>query len=108
MGAELHSEFAGALGGVRHRGVVADMAAAGHVGGCDQRPDLVFAGRAFAEVGADVDHTSAPFVSGRSQIRNPPRAKNRASNARTTAKPSLGTSAPMMNGANAETPRPAL
>src|SRR4051794_10531404 len=110
MRAELHAALARAPSGERHRGLVADVAAAGDVRRCDQRPDLVFAGRAFAEVGADVDagQTSAPFVSGSSQISAPPRAKKSASTASSTAKPRRGTSAPIASGANAETQRPAL
>src|SRR5207237_4018958 len=108
MRAQLHAELACASRGIRHRFLVADMTAARHVRRCDERPDLVFAGRAFAEVGADVDQTSAPFVSGRNQINAPPSAKKSASMARRIANPTRGTSAPIVNGASAETQRPAL
>src|SRR5436853_4096412 len=108
MRAETDAKLARGPRGVRHRLVVAAVAAARDVRRRDERPDLVFAGRAFAEVGADVDQTSAPFVSGRNQISAPPSAKNAASHASTMAKPRRGTSAPIVNGASAETQRPAL
>src|SRR5881227_260677 len=108
MRAEFHAELARALRGVRHRCVIADVAAARDVRRRDERPDLVFARRAFAEVCANVDHSVAPFVSGRSQMSAPATAKKSASMPRSSGKPRRGRSAPIANGANAEKQRPAL
>src|SRR5262245_21236893 len=93
---------------VGHRQLVAVVAAAGHVRRVDQRPDLVFAGRAFAHVRADVDHSCAPFVSGRSQMSAPPRTKKNAAAAITVASPCVCAAAPMAYGAAAEARRPLL
>ena len=108
MRTETNTMLARQLRGGAHRMLVADVAAAGDVRAGDERPDLFFAGRAFAEVGAEIDHSSVPLVSGRSQIRIAPRAKKMASAAMAKPRPCLVAAAPMAYGAAAETRRPAL
>src|SRR5436190_24031719 len=87
MRAEPHVVLMRTHGGLAHRMLVAGVAAAGDVRAVDERPDFVFAGRAFAEVGAHVDHNSAPFVSGSSQMRIAPIAKSRATTEIETPRP---------------------
>src|SRR2546423_687314 len=58
MRADHDAELAPAVRRARHRLLVAVVPAAGDVRGVDEGPDFVFAGRAFAHVGADVDHVS--------------------------------------------------
>src|SRR3954465_13017234 len=102
------SELARASHGVGHRIGVALVAAAGDVRGCDQRPDLRLVGSAFAEVGAEVDHSSVPFVSGSSQTSTAPIVKKSAAQVMTTAKLCVFDAAPMANGAAADARRPPL
>ena len=94
--------------GVRHRIGVAVVAAAGDVRGGDQRPDLRFVRSAFAEVGAEIDHNSVPFVSGSSHTSTPPTAKKSAAQVMTTAKLCVFDAAPIANGAAAEAKRSAV
>src|SRR3954451_4550782 len=102
------SELAGAVRRMRHRIGVAVVAAAGHVRGGDQRPDLRLVRSAFAEVGAEIDHNSVPFVSGSSHTSTPPIAKKSAAQVMTTAKLWPFDAAPIANGAAADPSRPPL
>src|SRR5438045_7696910 len=108
MRADSRAELARAIDGVRHRIGVAVVAAAGDVCGRDQRPDLRLVGSAFAEIGAEVDHSSVPFVSGSSHISTAPIAKKSAAQVMTTAKLCVFDAAPMANGAAADARRPPL
>src|SRR3954453_436610 len=108
MRANANAEVARAGDGMRHRIGVAVMASARHVRGRDQRPDLRFVRSAFAEVGAEVDHNSVPFVSGSSHTSTPPTAKKSAAHVMTTAKLWSFDAAPIGNGAAADASRPPL
>src|SRR3954464_9915469 len=108
MRADVCAELAGAACGVRHRIDVAIVAAASDVRGGDQRPDLRLVRSAFAEVGAEIDHSSAPFVSGSSHTRIPPTAKKNAGQVITSAKLYVCEPRPMRSGAAAEARRPPL
>src|SRR5436305_2033307 len=94
--------------GMRHRISVAVVAAACDVRGRDQRPDLRFVRSAFAEVCAEIDHNSVPFVSGSSHTSPPPTAKKSAAQVMTTAKLWPFDAAPIAKGAAADASRPPL
>src|SRR5438067_6542472 len=106
MRADAHSELARSLNRVPHRIGVAIVTAAGNVRGRDQRPDLRLVRSAFAEVGAEIDHNSVPFVSGSSHTSAPPTAKNNAAQVMTTAKLWPFDAAPIAKGAAADASRP--
>src|SRR3954447_15190412 len=108
MRAAADAEVARACAGMPHRIGVAVVTAASHVRGRDQRPDLRFVRSAFAEVGAEIDHNSVPFVSGSSHTSTPPTAKKSAAQVITNAKLCVFDAAPIANGAAADANRPPL
>src|SRR5437764_9329862 len=108
MRADAHSELARSLNRVPHRIGVAIVTAAGNVRGRDQRPDRRLVRSTFAEVGAEIDHNSVPFVSGSSHTSPPPIAKKRAAQVMTPAKLYTFDAKPMAIGAAAEASRPPL
>src|SRR4051794_31848948 len=108
MCADADAEVARARDGMRHRIGVAVVAAACDVRGRDQRPDLRFVRSAFAEIGAEIDHNSVPFVSGSSHTSTPPTLKKSAEQVMTTAKLWPFDAAPIANGAAADASRPPL
>src|SRR5881275_1304772 len=108
MRTDADSELVCALKRVRHRIGIAVVTAAGYVRGRDQRPDLRFVRSAFAEVGAEIDHNSVPFVSGSSHTSTAPTAKKSAAQVMTTAKLWPLDAAPIANGAAADASRPPL
>ena len=81
MRPDRHVVTFGAANGVGHRLRIADVTAARDVGRRDHRPHLLFARRAFGDVGTEINHSSAPFVSGRHHTRMAPTPKKRASTA---------------------------
>ena len=60
---------------------VANVTAARDVGRRNHRPHLLLARRAFGDVGTEINHSSAPFVSGSIHTRTAPTPKKSASTA---------------------------
>ena len=81
MRPDRHLVAFGAANSVGHRLRVADVTAARDVGRRNHRPHLLLTRRAFGDVGTEINHSSAPFVSGSIHTRTAPTPKKSASTA---------------------------